>query len=93
MRTLLEELWYGNIFPQEQYEAQHNDIKPLLRLIEQNRNKLSETLTEAQKEILEKYDDVKFFKENSEQFAQVPNVIKRKNEIAEKLKKFLENNF
>ena len=58
MRTLLEELWYGNIFPQEQYEAQHNDIKPLLRLIEQNRSKLSETLTEAQKEILEKYDDV-----------------------------------
>lgn len=58
MRKLLEEFWYGNIFPQEQYAAQHPDIKPLLRLIEKNRTSLVETLTEAQKESLQKYDDV-----------------------------------
>ena len=58
MRTLLEEFWYGNIFPQEQYAAQHPDIKPLLRLMEKNRTSLTETLTESQKEILQKYDDV-----------------------------------
>ncbi len=58
MRKLLEEFWYGNIFPQEQYAAQHPDIKPLLRLTEKNRTSLAETLTEAQKEILQKYDDV-----------------------------------
>lgn len=57
MRKLLEEFWYGNIFPQEQYAAQHPDIKPLLRLVEKNKTNLSETLTEAQKQILEKYDD------------------------------------
>ena len=57
MRKLLEEFWYGNIFPQEQYAAQHPDIKPLLRLMDKNRTSLSETLTEAQKEILQKYDD------------------------------------
>ena len=58
MRKLLEEFWYGNIFPQEQYAAQHPDIKPLLRLTEKNRINLEETLTEAQKEILQKYDDI-----------------------------------
>ena len=57
MRSLLEEFWYGNIFPQEQYTAQHPDIKPLLRLTEKNRTSLTETLTEAQKECLQKYDD------------------------------------
>ena len=58
MRKLLEEFWYGNVFPQEQYAAQHPDIKPLLRLMEKNRTSLTETLTESQKEILQKYDDV-----------------------------------
>lgn len=57
MRKLLEEFWYGNVFPQEQYAAQHPDIKPLLRLVEKNRTSLTETLTEAQQEILQKYDD------------------------------------
>lgn len=57
MRKLLEEFWYGNIFPQEQYASQHPDIKPLLRLADKNRTSLSETLTDAQKEVLEKYDD------------------------------------
>ena len=57
MRKLLEEFWYSNIFPQEQYVAQHPDIKPLLRLMDKNRTSLTETLTESQKEILQKYDD------------------------------------
>ena len=57
MRKLLEEFWYGNIFPQEQYAAQHPDIKTLLRLADKNRTSLTETLTEAQQEILQKYDD------------------------------------
>ena len=57
MRTLLEEFWYGNIFPQEQYVAQHPYIKPLLRLVEKNKTSLAETLTEAQKEVLKKYDN------------------------------------
>jgi len=57
MRELLEEFWYGNIFPQEQYTAQHPDIRPMLRLVEKNKTSLAEMLTEAQKEILQKYDD------------------------------------
>lgn len=58
MRKLFEEFWYENIFPQEQYVAQHPDIKPLLRLMDKNRTSLSETLTEDQNEVLEKYGDV-----------------------------------
>ena len=57
MRKLLEEFWYGNIFPQEQYAAQHPDIKPLLRLVEKNKINLTETFTDTQKEMLKKYDD------------------------------------
>lgn len=57
MRSLLEEFWYGNVFPQEQYVAQHPDVKPSLRLVEKNRTNLIETLTETQKENLQKYDD------------------------------------
>lgn len=58
MRSLLEEFWYGNIFPQEQYVAQHPDIKSLLRLMDKNRTKLTEILTDDQKVILQKYENV-----------------------------------
>ncbi len=57
MRSLLEEFWFGNVYPQEQYTNRHPDVKELLRLMDKNRTKLTETLTEAQKEVLQKYDD------------------------------------
>ncbi len=57
MRSLLEEFLYGNVFPQEQYNHYKTDTKELLRIFDKNRTQLSETLTEAQKEILQKYDD------------------------------------
>lgn len=41
---------------------------------------------------LEKYDDVKFFKENKEKFAAAENIIKRKDKVYEKLTCFLEDN-
>ena len=57
MRSLLEEFWYGNVLPQEQCTNHHPDVKELIRLMEKNRLNLTETLTEAQKETLQKYDD------------------------------------
>lgn len=57
MRSLLEEFWFGNVYPQEQYTNRHPDVNELLRLMDKNRIKLTETLTEAQKEVLQKYDD------------------------------------
>ena len=58
MRSLLEEFWYGNVFPQKQLISREEEIKELHRLIEKNRTSLAETLTDAQKEILQKYDEL-----------------------------------
>ena len=50
MRTLLEEFWYGNVNPQEQSTEGNREIKNLLNLMGKNRDNLSDTLTEQQKE-------------------------------------------
>ena len=55
--TTLEDLWYGNIGPNETYLNYAQRFKSLLALMGRNRDKLSDTLTEQQKETLEKYDD------------------------------------
>ena len=54
--TVLEELWYGNIDPHEAILQDDKQFKNLLSLMGKNRDKLSDTLTEQQKETLEKYD-------------------------------------
>ena len=41
---------------------------------------------------LEKYDDIKFFKENNYKIIEAKQIIRRKKEIADILKKFLSNN-
>ena len=50
------------------------------------------SVTVKSRQALEKYDDVKFFKENREELARAKKVIKRKNEIANILRNFLNNN-
>ena len=57
MRNLLEEFWYGNVNPQEEYTRSSADEKTALRVMDKNRTKLSETLTDLQNELLKKYDD------------------------------------
>ena len=57
MAGVIEELWYGNIDPQTQRVEGNSEIKNLLNLMGKNRDDLSATLTDKQKEILEKYDD------------------------------------
>ena len=54
--TVLEELWYGNIDPHEAIMQNDKQFKNLLSLMGKTQNKLSDTLTERQKETLEKYD-------------------------------------
>lgn len=58
MRSILEELWYGNIIPMEHSVGKNTSIKNLIGLMGKNRDTLEATLTESQKEILIKYDDV-----------------------------------
>lgn len=55
--NILDELWYGNINPQEQSKEKNRAINELLNLMGRNRDRLHDSLTEEQRETLEKYDD------------------------------------
>ncbi|MBQ8683161.1 MAG: hypothetical protein IJ518_01430 [Clostridia bacterium] len=57
MESTITELWYGNLHPDEQCMEHNPEIKNLVRLMERNRSDLAATLTDRQKETLEKYDD------------------------------------
>lgn len=58
MKTL-DELWYGNISPFEQCTRGDKRLKELLPLMARNRDELElgASLTEKQKETLEKFED------------------------------------
>jgi len=52
---ILEELWYGNITPTEYSRIENNaSYKELLKAVTQNQERLRVTLTDEQKELLEK---------------------------------------
>ena len=55
--NVLEDFWYGNINPQEESKEHNREIRNLLTLMGRNRDALSSTLTDEQREVLEKYDD------------------------------------
>lgn len=57
MAKILEELWHGNIVPQDMCKENDPRICELHALISRNRAELAPTLTEEQKIVLEKYDD------------------------------------
>ena len=54
---IINELWYGNVSPFEQCTRGDKRLKELLKLVARNREELDGTLTDKQKEILEKFDD------------------------------------
>ena len=53
--TILENLWYGNIHPVEQFVEGNAEYRNLLRLVGNNREKLEATLSPEQAELFEKY--------------------------------------
>lgn len=53
---------------------------------------IDENVTVKSRQTLEKYDDVKFFKENKEKLVRAQRIIQRKNEVANILSAFLNNN-
>ena len=55
--TVLEDLWYGNVNPHEAILTYNKKFRSLLALMGKNRDDLSGTLTDQQKETLEKYDE------------------------------------
>ena len=55
--TALEDLWYGNIDPRETILKGSKQFKNLLSLMGRNRDKHTDTFTNQQREMLEKYGD------------------------------------
>lgn len=53
----LEDLYYGNIVPNEKCAKLDDEVKELLKLLNRNEEKLTATLSEDQKETFEKYKD------------------------------------
>ena len=54
--TVLDDLWYGNISPSEQFLIGNTHFKELVSVMATDREKLSENFTADQNEWLEKYD-------------------------------------
>jgi hypothetical protein len=54
--TVLEDLWYGNIRPVENFVDGNMEYKELLRLVSKNREVLESELSPKELELLEKYN-------------------------------------
>ena len=57
MRSILEELFYGNICPNTDCRSHDKETKQLMGYIAGHHDNLLSTLNDQQKEILEKFDD------------------------------------
>lgn len=57
MRSILEELFYGNICPNTDCRSHDKETKQLMGYIADHHDNLLATLNDQQKEILEKFDD------------------------------------
>ena len=57
MRSILEELFYGNICPNTDCRSHDKETKQLMGYIVDHHDNLLSTLNDQQKEILEKFDD------------------------------------
>ena len=54
---IIKELWYGNVSPFEQCTRGDKQLKELLKLVARNKEELDASLTDKQKETLEKFED------------------------------------
>lgn len=54
---ILEDLYYGNLLPQEKRAKFDDEMKELIGLLNRNEEKLTATLSDEQKETFEKYKD------------------------------------
>ena len=57
MRSILEELFYGNVCPNTYCWNKDKEVKELMGYIADHHSALNETLTDKQKEIFEKFND------------------------------------
>ena len=57
MRSIINELWHGNIIPQEDSRTNTKEKKELISYIARHDEDLEKLLTDEQKVIFEKYQD------------------------------------
>ena len=57
MKSIINELWHGNIVPQEDSKNNTKEMKELISYIARHDEDLEKLLTEEQKAIFEKYQD------------------------------------
>ena len=57
MRSIIEELYYGNISPTDRDIIRGGAYSHILNLVTRNEDELVQTLTQAQKETFEKFKD------------------------------------
>ena len=57
MRSIIEELYYGNITPSDRDIVRGGEYSHILQLLTRNEDELMKTLTQAQQETFEKFKD------------------------------------
>lgn len=82
-----------NIIRKNQYKKLEAEIFSELGFVNWNVvSYFDDYVTVKSRQALEKYDDIKFFKENRDKFTRAKEIIKHKNEISKIIKGFLEDN-
>ena len=57
MKSILEELWYGNICPETDSRTTTPEMKQLMKYMARHHDNLMATMTDEQKDIFERFDD------------------------------------
>ena len=57
MKSVINELWHGNICPQTDSRNHSPEMKKLMEYMARHHDELLKTMTDEQKEIFEKFDD------------------------------------
>ena len=57
MKGTIEELWHGNIIPQEDSRRNSKEMKEVLSYMSRHHENLEKSFTDEQKEIFEKFHD------------------------------------
>ena len=57
MKSIINELWHGNIVPQEDSRTNSKEMKELLGYMSRHHEALEKSFTAAQKETIEKFHD------------------------------------
>ena len=57
MKSMIDELWYGNVSPMDDTRNNTEEMKELMSYIARHQEELVASLTDEQKAIFEKFDD------------------------------------